>query len=80
VTRWLLGNAHDEGLRVHGNLHVSTGHRIPDKRVARLPRSGDLGEVIPLCLASLILIMSEVVYNGADEGLCDDDLAERQGF
>jgi hypothetical protein len=29
LTRWLLGNAHHDGLRVSGIMQVSTRHRIP---------------------------------------------------
>ena len=35
VTRWLLGNAHHDGLRVSGILQVSTRHRVPGKQRAR---------------------------------------------
>jgi hypothetical protein len=45
-----------------------------------LPRFEVLDEVIPLCHASLILIMDEIDYNGATEGLRGDVLAERQDF
>ena len=44
-----------------------------------LPRFGALVEVIPLRPACLILIMSEIDYNGAAEGLRGGILAERQG-
>jgi hypothetical protein len=67
------------GLRVSGSLHVSTRHRIQDKWGRDLPRSGALVEVIPLRPACLILIMSEIDYNGVAEGLRGGVLAERQG-
>jgi hypothetical protein len=45
-----------------------------------LPRFGALVEVKHLRHACLILIMGEVNYNGAAEGLREGDLDERQGF
>jgi hypothetical protein len=55
VTRWLLGNAHDEGLRVDEILHVSTRHRIPDKHGARFTqvRGPRRGKTLTFCLSDL---------------------------
>jgi hypothetical protein len=44
-----------------------------------LPRFGDLVEVIPLRHACLILIMSEIDYIGAVEGVYGGVLTERHG-
>jgi hypothetical protein len=53
LTRWLLDNAHHEGLRVSGSLHVGTRHRILDKREARFTqvRSPRRGNTLTPCLS-----------------------------
>jgi hypothetical protein len=55
VTRWLLDNAQDEGLRVSESLHVSTRHRILDKRGTRFTQVWDArrGNTLTSCLSHL---------------------------
>jgi hypothetical protein len=80
LTRGLLDNAHHEGIRVDGIMHVSMKQWIPNMRRERFtqvwsPRWGKT-----LTHACLILIMGEIDYNGADDRLRGGDLAGRQGF
>ena len=70
MTRWLLVNAHHEGLRVSGSLHVSA--KTSDTRQAggkftqvRGPRRGNTRTS---CLSDLVIDV-EVDYNGAADGL-----------
>jgi hypothetical protein len=55
LTRWLLGNAHDKGLRVSGSMHVTTRHRIPDKWEVRFTQvwSPRRGNTLTSCMYDL---------------------------
>ena len=77
MTRWLLGNAHHEGLRVDGILHVSTRHRITDKRGASFTqvRGPRRGNTRTSCLSDLNYSM-DLGYNGAADEQRRWDLAE----
>jgi hypothetical protein len=80
LTRWLLGNSHDEGLiGLVESCMLALDIRYQTSGRQDLPRFGALVELIPLRHVCLILIMSEINYNGAVRGLRGGVLAERLG-